>query len=319
MRDLLGLHHITAMTADVEKNYQFFTEVLGMRLVKKTINQDDLQAYHTYYADHIGTPGTTMTFFYFPQSMQGRPGNNSISRVGLRVPSDAALEYYAQRFKDFGVKHGEIEEQFGKKFLKFEEEDGQRYWLVSDENNEGMAGGEVWELSPVPAEYAVYGLGVTEITVSYADQFIEVLQDLYGFELIQKEGSASLLEIGEGGNGAQIIVVDDPDSPSEQPGDGTVHHMAFRVDNDEALHEWAAIYQQVGLPTSGVVERHYFGAVYARVGHILIEISTDEPGFTIDEPYETLGESLALPEAFEDRRAEIEAGLRPFDTTVDRS
>lgn len=313
-----GIHHVSAFTADVERNYHFFTEVLGMRLVKKTVNQDDIQTYHTYYADHIGTPGTTMTFFGNENWPQGKHGTDSISRVGLRVPSDAALEYYLKRFDEFGVEHEGIQEIFGKKVLPFQEPDGQRYQLVSDENNEGMAAGEPWEYSTVPSEFAIYGLGPVEISVSNLERFINEVRDLYAFKVVDKSTNAALLEIGEGGNGAQIIV-HELIGPRAIEGIGEVHHIALRVDNRDALRAWEAVYEDQGRNHSGYKERHYFGAVYVRVGRILFELSSDDPGFTVDEPYETLGESLALPGEFATKREKIEEVIKPFDTTVNKN
>lgn len=318
-KDLKGIHHITAMTDDAERNYKFFTEILGMRLVKKTVNQDDIQTYHTYYADHKGSPGTTMTFFDFPQTANGSRGTNSISRSGLRVPSDAALDYYKDRFEEFDIKHDGIQEVFGTKVLPFAEADGQLYQLVSDENNEGVEAGEVWERSPVPAEYAINGLGLTEITVSYYDDFINIFKDLYSFREVTSDDYATLLEVGEGGNGARVIIRRDAVGPQSIPGNGEVHHMSFRVEDDAALEAWLDVYNKNGMQSSGIVNRFYFGALYTRIGHVLIELSTDGPGFTGDEPYETLGESLALPPEFEARRDYIEGVVRPFDTTIDRS
>lgn len=317
-KSIKGLHHVSAFTADVERNYHFFTEILGMRLVKKTVNQDDIHTYHTYYADHIGTPGTTMTFFGNENWPQGKHGTNSISRIGLRVPNDEALDYYLKRFDEYGVEHDGIDEVFGKKVLPFQEPDGQRYQLVSDEGNEGMSAGKAWELSPVASEYAVYGLGPVEISVSYFDKFINNLKDLYEFTVKEENNDAALLEIGEGGNGAQLIVRKLLDAPQAEEGIGEVHHLALRVDSRDALHAWEAEYEKRGLNHSGYKERHYFGAVYVRIGHILFELSSDDPGFTVDEPYETLGESLALPGEFEENRDYIESIIKPFDTTIDK-
>ncbi len=318
-KNIRGLHHVTAYTDDVERNYTFFKEVLGMRLVKKTVNQDDIHTYHTYYADHQGTPGTTMTFFGNKKYPKGEHGTNSVTRVGLRVPNDGAIEYYKNRFDEFNVKHDGIQTVFGKMVLPFEETDGQRYQLVSDEKNEGMAAGEPWELSSVPTEYTVNGLGPVEITVSYLDYFKDNIMNIYGFKVIAEENGALLLEIGECGNGAQIILKEDKNQPSAKQGTGEVHHIALRVDDRKALKEWIALYDEMNLKNSGFIERHYFDSGYVRIGHILFELSTDAPGFAIDEPYETLGESLALPEAFEDKREEIEKSIDLFDTTVQRS
>lgn len=311
--ELLGIHHVTAMTDDAMRNYKFFTEVLGMRLVKKSVNQDDIQTYHTFYADDVGSPGTDMTFFDFPNNPEGAAGTNSISRTGLRVPDDAALEYYLERFKEFDVKNDGIQELFGKKVLPFEESDGQKYQLFSDENNEGVAPGIPWKNGPVPEDKAIYGLGPIEITVSYFDDFKKTITQVYGMKPILEEENVTVLDVGEGGNGGQIILRKDETTASRQ-GYGQVHHVAFRVENHEAIKEWEARYNELGMQHSGNVDRFYFEALYARVGDILIELSTDGPGFMGDEPYETLGESLALPPLLESKRKYIESKVRPFDT-----
>lgn len=311
--NLKGIHHVTAMTNNAMRNYEFMTDVLGMRLVKKTVNQDDIQTYHTFFADDVGSPGTDMTFFDFPNNPRGSRGTNAITRTGLRVPNDAALEYYQARFDEFGVKHEGIQDLFGKKVLPFEEEDGQRYQLFSDENNEGVAPGTPWKNGPVPEDKAIYGLGPIEITVSYYDDFKKVLVDIYGMKVTLEKDDVTLLDVGEGGNGGQVILRKDQGVEGRQ-GYGEVHHVSFRVEDHEAIEEWENKYRTMGIGNSGLVDRFYFEALYARIGHILIEISTDGPGFMGDEPYETLGESLALPPFLEPKREVIEAQVRPFDT-----
>lgn len=310
----LGLHHVTAMTSDVEQNYRFFTEILGMRLVKKTVNQDDIQTYHTYYADDKGTPGTTMTFFDFPGNPQGIKGTNSVTRTSFRVPSDRALDYYLARFEEFGVKHEAITEVFQQKVLRFWDFDDQAYQLISDENNVGMAPGIAWKKGPVPAEFAIHGLGPVEITVSYFDDFLAVFEQLFQFKVIAKEDHQVLLEVGEGGHGAQVVLIKDTNQRVGQQGYGEVHHIAFRLKKLESLKAWETLLNVEGFPNSGFVERFYFQSLYVRIGHILVEFATDEPGFTVDEPYETLGESLALPPFLEPNRAYIESQVKPFHT-----
>ncbi|PIC98326.1 ring-cleaving dioxygenase [Sporosarcina sp. P29] len=312
--ELLGIHHVTAMTDNAMRNYEFFTNVLGMRLVKKTVNQDDIHTYHTFFADDVGSPGTDMTFFDFPNNPKGTPGTNSISRTGLRVPNDAALEYYLERFKEFGVDNDGIQELFGKKVLPFQEADGQKYQLFSDENNEGVAPGTPWKNGPVPEEHAIYGLGPIEITVSYFEDFKKMLTEVYGMKPILEEENVTLFDIGEGGNGGQVILRNDDTTQGSQ-GYGQVHHVSFRVKDHEAIKNWEAKYDAMGMQHSGHVDRFYFEALYTRVGHILIELSTDGPGFMTDEPYETLGESLSLPPFLEPKREYIESQIRPFDTT----
>lgn len=308
---LLGIHHVTAMTDDAVRNYKFFTEVLGMRLVKKTVNQDDIHTYHTFFADDVGSPGTDMTFFDFPNNPKGSPGSNSIYRTAFRVPDDAAIEYYRDRFDEFGVKHDGIQELFGKKVLPFEESDGQKYQLISDEKNEGVAPGIPWKNGPVPEDKAIYGLGPIEIHISYFEDFKKVLTDVYGMKPVVEEADVALLDVGEGGNGGQVILRKD-DSASAMQGYGEVHHVSFRVADHEVIKKWEEQYNEIGMRHSGNVDRFYFEALYTRVGHILIELSTDGPGFMDDEPYETLGESLALPPFLEERREYIENQVRPI-------
>lgn len=311
---LKGIHHVTAMTDDAERNYHFFTDILGMRLVKKTVNQDGIYTYHTFFADDEGHAGTDMTFFDFPNNPKGRKGTNSISRPSFRVPNDAALEYYKARFEEFNVKHEDIQELFGKKVLPFEEEDGQTYQLISDEHNEGVEPGVPWKNGPVPEDKAIYGLGPIEITVSYYEEFKQTLRELYGMKPIIEEEDVTLLEVGKGGNGGQVILRKDLGTEARQ-GYGEVHHVSFRVEDDEAIQNWLERYTELGVHNSGLIDRFFFKALYARIGHILIELSTDGPGFMGDEPYETLGESLSLPPFLESKRDFIESEIRPFDTT----
>ena len=313
---LKGIHHVTAMTDDVIRNYKFITEILGMRLVKKTVNQDDIHTYHTFYADDRGNPGTDLTFFAFPNTPSYVPGTNSISRTGLRVPNDAALEYYLDRFEEFEVKHEGIQELFGHKVLPFEEADGQRYQLFSDENDDGVEPGTPWKNGPVPEDKAIYGLGPIEITVSYFDDFIQVLQRIFGFRLEHKEEDVAILEVGKGGNSGQVILRKDVTANVESQGNGTVHHVSFRVEDHEAIQAWEEKYNELEMGHSGLVDRFYFEALYTRVGHILIEISTDGPGFIDDqESYEELGTTLDLPPFLEPNREYIESVIRPFDTS----
>lgn len=310
---LLGIHHVTAMTDNAMRNYEFFTEILGMRLVKKTVNQDDIHTYHTFFADDIGSPGTDMTFFDFPNNPKGIAGTNSISKIGLRVPDDAALEYYLEIFTKFGVQNEGIQELFGKRVLRFQESDGQQYQLFSDEKNDGIAPGIPWKNGPVPESKAIYGLGPIEITVSYFEDFKNTLIDVYGMKPVLEEKNMTLFDVGEGGNGGQVILRNDDTSPAHQ-GYGQVHHVSFRVEDHDALKKWEAKYDEIGMKHSGLVDRFYFEALYARVGHILIELSTDGPGFMSDEPYATLGEKLSLPPFLESKREYIETQIRPFDT-----
>ena len=153
-----GIHHVTAMTSSATKIYRFFTDILGMRLIKKTVNQDDIETYHLYFTDDTGAPGTDMTFFDFPNQPKGKKGTDTISRASFRVPSDAALDFWLERFEKYDVAHSAINERFGKKYIEFEDFDNQYYQLISDENNQGVAAGVPWKNSNVPTEFAITGL-----------------------------------------------------------------------------------------------------------------------------------------------------------------
>ncbi|MFE6168147.1 ring-cleaving dioxygenase [Viridibacillus arvi] len=315
MNHLKGIHHVTAITSSAEKNYEFFTYVLGMRLVKKTVNQDDIQTYHLFFADDKGSAGTDMTFFDFPGIPKGVHGTNEISKTSFRVPSDTALDYWVKRFDRLEIAHTGIIEKFGKKTLSFVDFDDQRYQLISDENNEGVASGTPWQDGPVPLEYAITGLGPIFIRIANFDYFKEMMEKALAFKEIAQEGSFHLFEVGEGGNGAQVVVEYNAILPQAQQGYGSVHHTAFRVEDRSVLEEWIQRMEGFRFNTSGYVNRHFFESLYVRVAQgILFEFATDGPGFMGDEPYETLGEKLSLPPFLEPKREQIEKLVRPIDT-----
>lgn len=315
MNHLKGLHHVTAITSSAEENYQFFTYVLGMRLVKKTVNQDDIQTYHLFFADDVGGAGTDMTFFDFPGIPKGTHGTDEIFKTAFRVPTDASLHYWAKRFDRLNVKHTGIEEQFGVKVLSFVDFDDQQYQLISDEYNTGVESGTPWQKGPIPLEHAITGLGPIHIRIAQFDYMKEVLEKVLLFKEIAQDGDFHLFEVGEGGNGAQVIVEKNVVLPPGRQGFGTVHHAAFRVEDRAVLDEWTERIESFGFNTSGFVDRFFFQSLYARVANgILFEFATDGPGFMGDEPYETLGEKLSLPPFLESKRAQIEGLVRPIDT-----
>src|SRR5690625_2545568 len=312
---LKGIHHVTAITSSAEKNYEFFTFVLGMRLVKKTVNQDDIQTYHLFFADDEGNPGTDMSFFDFPGIPQGSHGTNEIFRTSFRVPDDSALKYWEKRFNRLNIEHKGIQKQFGKKILPFVDFDDQQYQLISDETNRGVEAGIPWQKGPIPLEYAITGLGPVIIRIADFTFFKDVLEKVLLFKATMNEGPSHLFEVGAGGNGASVIVEHAPDLAPSIQGYGTVHHVAFRVDDRQALDGWNERLRSFGFGTSGYVDRFYFESLYARVApQILFEFATDGPGFMGDEPYETLGEKLSLPPFLEPQREKIEQLVRPIDT-----
>lgn len=315
MSQLRGVHHVTAITSSAEKNYEFFTNVLGMRLVKKTVNQDDIQTYHLFFADDRGNAGTDMTFFDFPGIPKGLHGKNEIAKTSFRVPTDAALDYWLKRFDRLEVKHDGISEQFGKKTLSFVDFDDQQYQLISDEKDNGVKSGTPWQKGPIPLEHAITGLGPVFIRIDNYGSFKWVLENVFLFKESAQEGDFHLFEMGEGGNGGSVIVEVNVNLPQSRQGYGTVHHVAFRVADRAELNDWIERLNQLGMPSSGYVDRHFFESLYTRITpYILFELATDGPGFMGDEPYETLGEKLSLPPFLEPKREQIEELVRPIDT-----
>lgn len=320
--ELKGIHHVSAMTAKAPENFDFYTKVLGMRLVKKTVNQDDPSVYHLFYGDERGNPGTELTFFEIPRIGRTYEGTDSISATSLRVANDEALAYWKQRFEAHQVEHGEIETVAGRSTLAFRDFEGQRLVLVSDERNEGVAGGVPWERSPVPQTNGIIGLGPVKLTVQHAEATADTLTSLMGFRQTRQypspvAGRPDILvfETGEGGTGAEVHVEERSDLPRERPGRGSVHHVAFRVETEEELRQWVTRIHEAGFRSSGFVDRFYFRSLYFREPNgILFELATDGPGFDTDEDLQHLGEALSLPPFLEGRREQIEGALKPLDT-----
>ncbi len=320
MMQLTGFHHLTAVTANARGNVTFYTDTLGMRLVKKTVNQDDVSSYHLFYADGRGSPGTDITFFDWP-AVRERRGTNGIVRTGLRVPSAGSLEYWAARLKELGVSHGEVMDRNGRRMLDLEDPEGQRLSLVVDD---GRAAAHVWERSTVPAEHQIRGLGAIAISVPELEPTERVLTEVMGMRPLREysarasdgsDGPSSIhvYEMGEGGPAAELHVAVEPNLRPGRLGAGGVHHVAFRVPTFEEYGQWNERLREMGMPTSGPVNRFYFKSLYFREPNgILFELATDEPGFAADEAMEHLGERLSLPPFLEGRRKEIEAGLKPL-------
>ncbi|HVU32536.1 MAG TPA: ring-cleaving dioxygenase [Opitutaceae bacterium] len=319
---LTGFHHLTAVTADARGNHAFYTRVLGLRLVKKTVNQDDVSAYHLFYADGRATPGTDITFFDWPVPRERR-GTRSIVRTGFRVDSPAALDWWKQRFAELGVKHDEPGDRDGRATLDFEDPEGQRLSLVADPGGPANP----WARSPVPPEYQLRGLGPITLSVPDLRPTHAVLTQVMNMRHLREygigtDGQRATIHVyamgagGKSGNAAtaeELHVASDPELAPARSGAGGVHHVAFRTPTFGEYDQWVARLEQIGVPSSGPVNRHYFRSLYFREPNgILFEIATDEPGFATDEPMESLGERLALPPFLEARRAEIEAGLKPL-------
>lgn len=312
--ELGGIHHLTAVTAEAKKNLAFYTQTLGMRLIKKTVNQDDTTAYHLFYGDGVASPGADLTFFDFDTGKETR-GNHTVSRTGLRVDSEDSLNWWKSHLQSHNVGTSAIKERNGHLSLDFEDFEGQRFRLVTDAINKVIP----WAKSPVPAERQIIGLGPISMAVPKLDGTEAVLTQVMNMRKTRTYAATShtaethVFEMGPGGPGAEVHVVVDPKVSPARPGAGGVHHVAFRTPNEDTLREWIARVNSFGIRSSGEVERFYFTSLYFREPNgILFELATDTPGFAADEPMETLGESLALPPFLEGRRASIEANLKPL-------
>lgn len=314
--ELKGIHHLTAVSGSIRENHRFYTDTMGMRLVKRSVNQDDVSAYHLFYADAKGSPGSDLTFFDWPVPREQR-GTRSIVRTSLRVAGAATLEWWAKRLRDRAVKAGEIAERDGRLTLDFEDPEGQRLSLVDD-----AGGGEAfpWERSPVPAEHQIRGLGPIMLSVPAIEPTDAVLQKVTNMRPVRDyshpdapKRAVSVYEMGPGGAAAELHVAVQPGLPPARPGAGGVHHVAFRTP-DEDYEAWADRLNELRVPNSGKVDRFWFRSLYFREpGGILFEIASDGPGFAVDEDLETLGEKVVLPPFLEPKRAQIVANLKPID------
>ena len=310
---LTGIHHLTAISAKPRENLAFYSGLLGMRLVKKTVNQDDVSAYHLFYADGKASPGTDLTFFDFPAAPERR-GSDSISRTGLRVAGEASLGWWRDRLRQAGGHTGEIKEIDGRLTLPFEDGEGQRLVLVDDG---GRGSASPWDRSPVPPEHQIRGLGPIVITVRDLAATEAVLTKVMNMrrerDYAAPGARAHVFAMGEGGPAAELHVIEQKDVPLARQGAGGVHHVAFRTPDETQYHAWTQRLNELGIRNSGEIDRFYFRSLYFREPNgILFEIATDGPGFATDEPMATLGEKLALPPFLEPRRKEIEAGLKPI-------
>lgn len=316
-----GIHHLTAITADAPGNVYFYTKVLGMRLVKKTVNQDDTSAYHLFYADKLASPGSDLTFFDWARIPQEQRGNRSISRTSLRVAGEGTLQWWVNHLDHHHISHGPIVERGGRQVLDFDDPETQRLSLVDDG---GQGSSNPWEGSPIPAERQIRGLGPVTVSVPSLQATNVLLTRVMNMRQIgeyphpiNRKDSVFIYEMGPGGAGAELHIAVQPELRPGRQGAGGVHHVAFRTPSIEEHHEWTNLVNTFGIPNSGEVERYYFRSLYFREpSGVLFEIATDGPGFTVDEPLEHLGETLSLPPFLEAQREMIEAGLRPLGLPV---
>jgi glyoxalase family protein len=281
--------------------------------VKKTVNQDDVSAYHLFYADALANPGSDLTFFDWPVGREER-GARSVSRTALRVSGEGVLGFWRDRLRQKGVTVDDVTEVDGRLTLPFEDFEGQRLALVNDG---GRGAASPWERSPVPHDKQIRGLGPVTLTVPQLTRTGQVLTAVMQMKPVRQYESdghtATVFAMGEGGPAAEVHVVERPDLKAVQPGAGGVHHVAFRTPDAAQYDQWVALLNELGVPNSGPIDRFYFRSLYFREPNgVLFEIATDGPGFATDEPADKLGEKLALPPFLEPRRQAIEAGLKPL-------
>ena len=314
--ELKGIHHLTAVSARIRDNHRFYTQTLGMRLVKRSVNQDDVSAYHLFYADAQGSPGTDLTFFDWPVSRERR-GTRAITRTHLRVNGLGALEWWEGHLRENGVVAGEIAERDGRLTLDFEDPEGQRLSLVDDG---GTGEAHPWERSPVPANDQVRGLGPIMLSVPDLKPTDGILQKALNMRAVREyphpesaKHTVHVYEMGSGGAHAELHVAVQPDLPIAGGGAGGVHHVALRTP-DADYDAWAERLNALRIPNSGKVDRYWFRSLYFREPNgILFEIASDGPGFAVDEDAATLGEKVSLPPFLEAHRDEIVSQLKPID------
>ncbi|UHA75447.1 ring-cleaving dioxygenase [Paenibacillus sp. 481] len=313
MYTIAGHHHVTMLTKSAHTNNEFYQNVLGLRRVKKTVNQDDPTMYHLFYGDLTGSAGTELSFFELPIAGRMVRGTNAITQIGLLVPSYDSLVFWKDRFEQLHVKHGDITTYAGRDAIHFEDSEGLRLILINNNGEEIPAHWSAWGDSTVVQQHRILGLGTVEMTVRYLDRLANVLKDMFGYAEIARSEQEAIYQ-AVAGQAFGEIVIKQQEGPAEKYGRGSVHHLAIRVNNEDELRYWDENVKQRGFQSTGIVDRFYFKSLYFRESNgILFEIATDGPGFTADSTIEDLGKALDLPPFLEARRAEIEAKLKPLD------
>ncbi|MES2456773.1 MAG: ring-cleaving dioxygenase [Bacteroidota bacterium] len=302
---ILGIHHITAIAGNAKRNYDFYTRILGLRLVKKTVNFDDPNTYHFYYGDEHGNPGTILTFFPWESIAQGRRGSRQATEIGYSVPA-GSLGFWQERFEKNNVIYNKPAEKFGQKYLTFLDPDGLKFELTEVEKDTRTQ----WTTSEVGTEHATYGFHHVTITTNKKDATATVLTDLLGYKLTETEVNRFRYTTDTVEYAAIVDLVEAPGEGIGHVAGGSVHHVAFRVKDEETLMYYRDKALEMGLHITEKIDRNYFYSLYFREpGGVLFEIATDNPGFTVDESLEELGTNLKLPQKYESAREQIELVL----------
>jgi glyoxalase family protein len=305
-KSILGIHHVTAIAGDAEQNIAFYARVLGLRLVKITVNFDDPASYHLYYGDEHGHPGTILTFFVWPGGRRGRAGNSQVTATSFAIPAGAG-QYWRERLRAHRIEFEIPQERLGESVIAFTDPDGLRLELIETALSDRS---DVWAGSDVPPDTAVDGFHSATLSETGYERTARLLTDTMGLRLTGNEQNRFRYQVAGEGVTRTIDVVCAPGGAEGRVAVGTVHHIAFRTRNDSEQLEWLGELRQLGYNLSPVMDRVYFQSIYYREpGGILFEIATDPPGFALDEPLGQLGTTLKLPPWFESRRREIEASL----------
>lgn len=307
-----GIHHVTAICGKAVNNFHFYTRVMGLRFVKKTVNFDDPTTYHLYYGNHSGSPGTILTFFPWEHAAAGHAGVGQTHRTAFRVPA-SSIEYWSHRLIGNGVAHAAPERRFGEPVLSFSDPDGMGLDLVGAAGADSETG---WNGSDIPAEHAIRGFHGVTLLLDSAAPTAAVLRDVLGFEDAGQDGALARFR-ATAAIGSIVDIREAKGSAVGERGRGSVHHIAFRAADDASQAAMAKkLVADHSLQPTDQLNRQYFRSVYFREpGGILFEIATDDPGFAVDEPVESLGRDLKLPPFLELRRAAIESALPQLDTT----
>ena len=306
---LPGIHHVTSITGDVQKCVDFYVSILGLRFVKKSINQDVPDTYHIYFGDNIGSPGTAMTFFGWPAWPDRRAGSGQVTTVSFAVPA-GSLDFWAAHLSKLGVEASRAS-RFGTDALVLADADGIELELVADVSPKFRW--VPWPDGPMDRDHAIRGFHSVTMTVAEATETVALLVETMGFRKAGQEGRRTRFETGEGGQGSIIDVVESSEGPEGEESIGTVHHVAWRAADSAHQAEWREALMKAGRNVTPVIERYYFKSIYFREpGGILFEIATDGPGFTVDEPVESLGSTLSLPPWFDVRRDVLDETLPPI-------
>jgi catechol 2,3-dioxygenase-like lactoylglutathione lyase family enzyme len=307
-KELLGIHHITAIAGEPQQNLDFYSGILGLRLVKLTINFDDPGTYHLYYGDGIGHPGTILTFFPWPKAPRGRKGAGQVTATSFAVPKDA-IRYWAARLDEHGIAHTGPSERFGEQLLSLSDPDGLDVELVATAT---VQPDRAYVEGPVPAEYAIHGFHSATLTEAGYQRTAALLTDTMQFKLVGQEGN----RFRYSGSGQAGTITDVVCAPEQRPGRvavGTVHHIAWRTPDDQQQDAWREELARLGYDVTPMIDRKYFHSIYYREpGGILFEIATDPPGFAVDEAPEKLGTKLQLPPWLEPAREKLLAILPPI-------